>query len=95
MQIMLNVAIAIYIAVLVVLYFWRLILWQQMTNHAKSPDERLTGIRQATSLTDPSQYTEAGQAYRLRTMKVGRAMMMWGMGIPVLLWIVSRFVDSR
>ena len=85
-----KVAIVLWIVVFVVLYFWRMILWQQMINHAKSPGERLTGIRQGTSLTDPAQYTEIGQMYRLKTMKVGQIMMAWGIGIPFILWIASK-----
>ena len=85
-----KAAIVLWIAAFVVLYFWHMILWQQMINHAKSPGESLTGIRQATSLTDPAQYTEIGQVYRLKTMKVGQAMMAWGIGVPVILWIASK-----
>ena len=85
-----KAAIVLWIAVFVVLYFWQTILRQQMINHAKSPGERLTGIRQATSLTDPAQYTEIGQMYRLKTMKVGQAMIAWGINIPIILWIASK-----
>jgi hypothetical protein len=86
-----KAAIVLWIAVFVVLYFWRMILWQQMINHAKSPSERLTGVRGATSLTDPEQYTEIGNMYRLKTMKVGQAMIMGhSIGIPIALWIASK-----
>jgi len=75
LAIWLKAAVALWLAVLVVLYFWRMILWQQMINHKKSPGGRLVGVRESTSLTDPEQYSEIGKIYRLKTMRVGQILM--------------------
>ena len=88
MQNLFKTAIVLWIGGIVLLGYWYLILWFQMLNHRIPNKELKPGSRQSVSLTDPADFTETGQLYRRRAMRVKATLAVWAIVVPIILGIL-------
>jgi hypothetical protein len=80
----------LWVAVAVILMLWDGYLSIQMINH-RVPKERpwsWFGGRRFSFQTDPADYTEVGQAYRRKSIRVEMALLAWIPIIPIALSII-------
>jgi len=71
MRVFVYIGAALWISVGIVIFFWNLIVTTQMWNNlVPKPGQRQLLRPQAVFLTDPAEFTELGQRYRQKAIRV-------------------------
>ena len=80
----------IWLGPILVLFFWDGYLSLQMFNHRIiKKNERLFGGRKFAFQTAPADYTEIGQIYRRKSIRLEIALLSWILGSIIVLLIIS------
>jgi hypothetical protein len=79
----------LWIGVTLILFFWDGYLSLQMLNYRVPKERPLFGGRKFSFQTDPADYTEIGQIYRRKSIRLEIALLSWVFGSVVVFGIIS------
>ena len=78
---------ALWIGATLILMLWDGYLSLQMFNHRIPKERPMFGGRKFSFQTDAADYTETGQIYRRKSIRVEIALLIWGFSVPIILSI--------
>src|SRR5262249_25750702 len=87
---------ALWAGVNLILMVWDGYLSLQMLNYRVQKEWPISGGgRKFSFQTDPTDYTEIGQMYRRKSIRVETALLIWGFGFPILFSAVISVLTGK